>query len=117
VGNVAGVSTGRRLAIAGLLVFVAAVTVWALRPWTSSVALPVVDNKTPQARFECGALFGGGGLQPSNDLARSDVVLPNRPCATRDARRLLAVADLVLGGAGLVALVAVKRPRSAPEPV
>jgi len=97
---VAGVPTWRRLFIVGLLGFVVAVAVWAFRPWTSSVALPVVDNKTPQATFECGALFGGGSAYPSNDLARSAVVLPTRPCANRNARRVLAVVDLAVGLAG-----------------
>jgi len=106
---VAGVPTWRRLFIVGLLGFVVAVAVWAFRPWTSSVALPVVDNKTPQATFECGALFGGGSAYPSNDLARSAVVLPTRPCANRNARRVLAVVDLAVGLAGLVLLIAAFR--------
>jgi len=106
---VAGVPTWRRLAIVGLLAFVVAVAVWGFRPWTSSVALPVVDNKTPQATFVCGAVFGGGSVHPSNDLARSEAVLPTRPCANRNARRVLAVVDLAVGLAGLVVLIAAFR--------
>ncbi len=105
----ADVPTWRRLAIVGLLGFVATVAVWALRPWTSSVSLPAVANKVPQATFECGALFGGDSVHPSNDLARSEVVLPTRPCANRNARRVLAVVDLAVGLAGLVVLVAAFR--------
>lgn len=113
LGNVADVPTWRRLAIVGLLGFVVAVAVWAFRPWTSSVALPVVDNKTPQATFECGALFGGGSAHPSNGVARFEVVLPTRPCANRNARRVLAVVDLTVGLAGLVLLITAFRAREA----
>lgn len=99
--------TWRRLAIVGLLGFVAVVAVWALRPWAASVALPAAaDNKIPRATFECGPLFGADRVHPSNDVARSEAVLPYQPCATRNARRVLAVADLALGGASVVVLLA-----------
>jgi len=99
----------RRLAIVGVLVFLVAVAFWAFRPWTSAVSLPAVGNKNPQARFQCGALFGSDSITPSNTDARRGDALPHQPCTTRTARRVLAVADLVVGGLGLVVLVAVKR--------
>lgn len=107
----------RRLAIVGLLAFVVGVAVWASRPWTSAVSRPASkDNKTrPQAVFECGAPFGSDRITPSNSEARSGDALPHQPCTTRNARRVLAVADLVVGGLGLVALVAAKRPATHDE--
>jgi len=113
LGNVAAVPTWRRLAIVGLLGFVALVGAWAFRPWTSSVSLPAVANKVPQATFECGAVFGRDSVHPSNDLARSDAVLAYRPCSTRSARRVLAMADAALGAAGVVALVGLRTPQPA----
>lgn len=96
----------RRFAIAGVLGFVVVVAVWAFRPWNSVVALPPVDNKTPQAVFSCGAVFGGDSIEPANELARSGVAPPDHACAGRGARRVLAVADLAVGALGLVILIA-----------
>ncbi|MGI8776540.1 MAG: hypothetical protein ACR2LJ_03955 [Acidimicrobiales bacterium] len=107
--------TWRRLAIVGVSGFVVAVAIWAFRPWTSAVSFPAVNNKTTQATFRCGAPFGGNGVDPSNDRARSGDVVPHRPCTTRTARRGLAAVDVVLGGVGLVALASFRRPQSVAE--
>lgn len=105
----------RRLAIVGVLLFVVGVAIWAFRPWTSAVSLPAVGNNYPQVLFECGAPFASNGITPSKSFARLEIALPHQPCTTRTARRTLAIADLVVGGLGLVVLVAVKRPQPAME--
>lgn len=112
VGNVGDVPIWRRLAIAGTLAFVVAAAVWAFRPWTSAVSLPVVDNKSPQALFSCGAPLGSDKVDPANADAESASALPHRPCTTRGARRALALADLAVGSVGVVLLVAYKRPHA-----
>jgi len=110
----------RRIAIVGLLAFVVVVAVWAFRPWTSAVSLPASDSKNPnsdsQAVFWCGAPFGSDGITPSNSLARVETALPHQPCTTRTARRSLAIAGLVVGGLGVVGLLAVKRPQPDVKP-
>jgi len=113
-----GIAIGRVLGVPIYIApswFVVAAVVWAFRPWTSAVSLPAVNNKTAQATFRCGAPFGGNGVDPSNDRARSGDVLPHRPCTTRNARRVLAAVDVVLGGAALVVLAGFRRPPSVSE--
>jgi len=114
---VAGVPLWRRLAIAGLLGFVVAVAVWSFQPWTSAVSRPPDDQgkARPQALFRCGPPFGDDRVDPSNAAARSEEALPHQPCTSRTGRRALAVADVALGSAGLVALVVVRRHRPADE--
>ncbi len=111
----AGVALWRRLAIVGLLGFVVVTAGWAFRPWTSAVSLPAVGNNTGQAVFRCGAVFDGDSIARSNQVAPSETALPRQPCTTRNARRALAVADLVVGSVALVGLVAVKRPQPASD--
>ena len=93
----------------GLLAVMAAIAVWAFRPWTASVPLAPADNNTPQAVFRCSAPFGGDSVEPANGVARSATALPYQPCTARRSRQLLAVADFVVGGLGIALLVAVGR--------
>ncbi|MGQ0519883.1 MAG: hypothetical protein ACT4PX_01870 [Actinomycetota bacterium] len=95
----------RRAALLSLLVWVLAVGSWANRSWTESVPLVTPPDVEAESRsFVCGAPLGSRTVHPRPPIERP-YPLSREPCRLHDERRALAVVDLLIGVAGVVALV------------
>lgn len=106
-------STGRRLATAGLLAFLAFVVVHAVIPWTSTLPLAIPPGVAPQsAVFSCGALWGPGYVHAP---ARMPYPAVGTPCSGRGTYRAMSGLDVLLAGAGLAVVMRWGRSRAAGE--
>jgi hypothetical protein len=96
------VNTARRIAILALTAIVAFVLVRAFMPstWHSQLATPL---KLPNQYvvYHCGAAFGSATVRGPPTTAYR---LEGSPCDTRRQLQIMTVVDVVLGGAGIVAL-------------
>lgn len=95
--------------------YVAAMALWATRPWTDTHALVVPDNRSPGfAEYECPSVFGRGpgvkGLQilsGSREPAQPDdpqYPPAGTPCDEQDKHRVLLVVDVAAAGIAMLAL-------------
>jgi hypothetical protein len=110
----------RMLVVVMLVAWMAAVAVWAFRPWPDSVPLvvpPEVDLQSGDARsvdFVCGAPLGNDTVAPSAEAAAPPHPLARRPCVDRGERRVVAVVDLVVGAVAVLVVVRLARAGGAP---
>jgi hypothetical protein len=103
----------------GLLLWTAAILLWAGRSWTATIPLKTPD-KTPaqNAQFRCGAPLSGD--TGSSLLSPQSTALPlsDAPCGQRTTRRDLVYIDVAL--AGVIVLVLARgrsrRRRATAEP-
>jgi hypothetical protein len=109
----------RRAALLFLVAWVLAVGSWANRSWTEIVPLVTPPDVEAESRsFVCGAPLGSGTVHPKPPIERQ-YPLSREPCRLHGERRALAVVDLLIGVAGLVAIVyfgARHADRKEPEP-
>lgn len=93
----------RRLAIVGLLLWAAAVLLWAGRSWKTTIPLKAPTATPQSAEFRCGSPLGGSTDSSLLSPRTTSYAVSEAPCGQRTARRNLAYVDAV--GAGLIVLV------------
>lgn len=115
------VQSWRRIAIIGVLAFMAGVAAWAYLPWSDVVTLDVPKGAPPRSvSYSCGRLVGSSDVKPSEDAVTAAYPLAHKPCGARTERRVLAVLDGAVGVVGVVVLVALltrfstRQPEAAP---
>lgn len=87
-----------------LVVYSAAMILWAARPWTDTQALVTPpDVPLAFAEYQCPSVFSSGtaDLEPS---AETPYPPAKRPCGEQDRHRVLFVLDMAAAGAGMVLL-------------
>ena len=96
----------RRMAIVGVLAWMAAVAIWASRPWSDEVTVQVPKGAPPQSvGYACGRPFGTGVSRVVSKPAAAAGPLAHRPCRNRTERRVLVVVDLAAGAGAVVVLL------------
>lgn len=98
-----------------LLVYMAAMVLWAARPWTDTHALVATPDREPAfAEYKCPSVFRRtpivrgrqilGGQRPEGQ--ERDPVFPvdGTPCGQRRRQRVLFVVDIAAAGVGLALL-------------
>ena len=95
----------RRVAIAGVLVWMLVVVSWASRSWSDSVTLTTPPGVEEQSRqFVCSAPLDSRSAQP-NGGDTSEYSLSRQPCEVHGERRWLAIFNIVLGVAAVAVLI------------
>jgi hypothetical protein len=90
----------------GLLLWAAAILVWAGRSWTASIPLKTPEKApTQDAKFRCGAPLSGN--TGSSLLSPTSTAYPvtDTPCGQRTTRRDLVYMDVALTAVILLVLV------------
>ncbi len=95
----------RRVAIAGVLIWMLVVANWASRSWSDSVTLTTPPEVAEQSReFVCSAPLDAKSAQPKDSDA-SQYSLSRQPCEVHGERRWLAIFNIVLGVATVAVLI------------
>jgi hypothetical protein len=104
----------RRNSILGLIVILGAVVVWGTQSWDDHQHLKTpIDVEPASVTYRCPAPFAGAG--PGHRTGeRPAYPLTREPCGTHHERQLVAMFDLVVGGAALVGLLLMGRGRADP---
>lgn len=91
------------------VIFVGAVAIWGTRSWPDHQQLKTPVRVEPAfVTYDCPAPFDHAGPGVRQGKA-SPYPLTREPCAAHHQRRVVAIFDLVAGGAGLAALVVFAR--------
>ncbi|MGI8686511.1 MAG: hypothetical protein ACR2MO_15720 [Acidimicrobiales bacterium] len=93
----------RRRLFSMLLVYCAAMVLWASRPWTDTVALETPAGASPAfVEYRCPSVFSSGtDPEPAEEPA---FPLRRRPCEQQGTHRALFVIDLAAAGVGMALL-------------
>lgn len=94
----------RRRVFLVLLVYVAAMLVWASRTWTDTQALVTPPGIPPAfAKYECPAVFGGGPKDPAPS-EETPYAPAGTPCDEQAKHRVLLIVDITAAGIAMALL-------------
>lgn len=92
----------RRRIFYALVAYMAAMALWASRPWTDTELLVTPPDAPPAfAEYRCPSVFGSGPAEPVAS-GETPYVPAHRPCGEQGRHRALFVVDMAVSAAGVV---------------